>query len=210
MTDENSMLKEEQNRITLAITGASGLQYGLRLLECLLAAKKQIYLLFSQAAHAVAAVELDLKLPKQTSKLTEFLINHFQASSDQLQVYDQFEWTAPIASGSNISQAMVICPCSGGTLAAIANGMSNNLIERVADVILKEKKKLILVPRETPLSLIHLENMQKLAQMNATILPASPGFYHKPTSVNQLIDFIVARILDHLDITHNLIPRWGN
>lgn len=195
--------------ITLAITGASGLQYGLRLLECLIAANKQVFLLFSQAAHAVAVYELEASLPKQTAKLERYFTERFAAASGQLKVFDQLEWTAPIASGSNTPSAMVICPCSSGTLAAIAHGLSNNLIERAADVILKENKKLILVTRETPLSLIHVNNMQKLLAMNVVIMPASPGFYHKPTSINDLIDFMVARILDHLAIPHQLIQRWG-
>lgn len=195
--------------ITLAFTGASGLQYGLRLLECLLKAKKKVSLLFSQAAHAVATHELDLKIPKQTSGMKKFFIEHFNVTEDQLTVFEQLEWTSPIASGSNVSEAMVICPCSSGSLAAIANGLSNNLIERAADVILKENKKLILVTRETPLSLIHVENMQKLLRMNVVIMPASPGFYHKPTEISDLIDFMVARILDHLGIEHQLVQRWG-
>ncbi|MBA2654275.1 MAG: UbiX family flavin prenyltransferase [Gammaproteobacteria bacterium] len=199
----------QNDTITLAFTGASGLQYGMRLLECLIKANKKVYLLFSQAAHAVAIHELDFLIPKQTTKMQEFLVTHLGCDNSQLQVFDQFEWTAPIASGSHAPAAMVICPCSSGTLAAIAHGMSNNLIERAADVVLKENKKLILVPRETPLSLIHVENMQKLLAMNVILLPASPGFYHKPTHINDLIDFIVARILDQLGIEQHLIKRWG-
>lgn len=198
-----------QKTITLAFTGASGLPYGLRLLECLLDSGFNVYVLISQAAHAVAALELNLKLPKQTSQLAAFLCERFKVSAAQLKVFDQLEWTAPIASGSNLTDAMVICPCSSGTLAAIAHGMSNNLIERAADVILKEKKKLILVPRETPLSLIYVENMQKLLQMNVCILLATPGFYHKPQSISDLIDFIVARILDQLGVANALVKRWG-
>jgi 4-hydroxy-3-polyprenylbenzoate decarboxylase len=199
----------QNESITLALTGASGLQYGLRLLECLLAAGKTISLLVSQAAHAVAVHELDITMPKQTSKLRDFLIDHFQAAANQLQVFDQHEWTAPIASGSNAPDAMVICPCSSGTLAAIANGLSNNLIERAADVMLKEGRKLVLVPRETPLNLTQVDNMSKLLRMNTVIMPAAPGFYHRPTSINELIDFMVARILDHLAIPNQLIKRWG-
>lgn len=199
----------QNQTITLAITGASGLQYGLRLLECLLKADKKVYLLMSQAAHAVAIHEIELKLPKQSSTLRDFFVDHFKISQTQLQVFEQFEWTAPIASGSHLAQSMVICPCSSGTMAAIAHGMSNNLIERAADVMLKERRKLILVPRETPLSLIQVENMQKLLAMNVTIMPASPGFYHQPETIADLIDFMVARILDHLEIPHQLIERWG-
>ncbi len=195
--------------IILAFTGASGLQYGLKLLECLIQADKEIFLLISPATYAVAAFELKLKLPKQTSKLQQFLGNAFNAKENQLKVFGQYEWSAPIASGSNPAKEMVVCPCSSNTLAAIAHGMSSNLIERAADVTLKERKKLILVHRETPLSLIHLENMIKLSRMNAIIMPASPGFYHQPQTVSDIIDFMVARVLDHLQICHPLIKPWS-
>jgi 4-hydroxy-3-polyprenylbenzoate decarboxylase len=124
-------------------------------------------------------------------------------------VYGEKEWFAPAASGSNPADAMVVCPCSMGSLAAMAHGLADNLIERAADVMLKEKHPLILVPRETPFSLIHLRNMTQLAESGATILPANPGFYHRPQSVNEVVDFIVARILDQLNIPHTLLPRWG-
>jgi 4-hydroxy-3-polyprenylbenzoate decarboxylase len=202
-------MKAQRKPITLAFTGASGMQYGLRLLECLIEANQNIYLLVSQAAHAVAALELNLTLPKQTSKLNQYLTKKFNASKNQIHVFDQLEWTAPVASGSNCSDAMVICPCSSGTLAAIAHGMSNNLIERAADVILKERKQLIVVPRETPLSQLHVENMHKLITMGALMLPASPGLYHQPQTIADLIDFIVARLLDHLQVEHHLMKRWG-
>ena len=126
-----------------------------------------------------------------------------------LTVYGREEWFAPIASGSSVADAMVVCPCTMGTLAAIATGMSDNLIERAADVTLKEQRKLILVPRETPFSALHLENMLKLARLGALILPANPGFYHHPASVQDLVDFVVARILDHLGISHQLMQPWG-
>lgn len=147
--------------ITLAWTGASGAQYGLRLLEELLKAGRQ-------------------------------------------------QWTAPVASGSNPAQAMVICPCTTGTLASVAHGISDNLTDRAADVMLKERKPLIMVIRETPFSTIHLENMLKLSQAGATILPANPGFYFNPSSVDEIIDFMVARILDHLNVAHALGERWGD
>lgn len=197
------------NTITLAITGASGIQYGWRLLECLLRADKKVYLLISKAAHAVIAHETDFQIARQTAKLKQDLVDVFKINNSQLEVFDNEEWTAPIASGSNSADAMVVCPCSSGSLAAIANGLSNNLIERAADVMLKEQKKLILVHRETPLSVIHLENMLKLAKMNVVILPAAPGFYHRPLEISQLIDFIVARVLDKLEIPSELLPRWG-
>jgi 4-hydroxy-3-polyprenylbenzoate decarboxylase len=127
----------------------------------------------------------------------------------QLRVYGREDWYAPVASGSNPADAMVVCPCSMGTLAAIASGMSDNLIERAADVMLKEQKQLILVPREAPFSTLHLENMLKLSRMNAVILPANPGFYHRPQSLEDIVDFIVARILDQLGVEHALMERWG-
>jgi len=198
-----------KQRITLAVTGASGIQYAMRLLQCLLKSNTQVYLLVSQAAQAVAALETDIKLPGQTDKLQTVLAEQYQAQESQLQVFGANEWSAPIASGSGVADAMVICPCSMGALSAIAVGASDNLIERAADVMLKEKQKLILVTRESPLSSIHLENMLKLSQVGATILPANPGFYHRPKAVDDIVDFVVARILDHLAIEHDLVPRWG-
>ncbi len=208
-------------RITLALTGASGMSYGLRLLECLLRAGCQVDLLISQAARIVARQELDLQLPAGNSEVAAFFDayfgehfgGHFGGQSaghgGRLTVYGKEEWFAPAASGSNPAAAMVVCPCTMGTLAAIAQGLADNLIERAADVMLKEKRPLILVPRETPFSLIHLRNMTTLAEAGATILPANPGFYHRPASVEQVVDFIVARILDHLGIAHELIQPWG-
>jgi len=195
--------------ITLAFTGASGLAYGLRLLDCLLAADAQVNLLTSQAAHIVAKQELDLTLAARPADLEKQLAGTYRARQGQLRVHGRDDWFAPVASGSARVDAMVICPCSMGTVAAIAHGMSDNLIERAADVMLKEQRKLILVPRETPFSSLHLENMLKLSRMNAVILPANPGFYHHPTRLEDLIDFIVARILDQLDIRQDLLPPWG-
>ncbi len=199
-----------QSRITLAITGASGAAYGLRLLEQLIRTHQTVYLLISAPAQIVIDMETDLKLPTQFTEMQAFLTNHFNAAPGQLRLFGLEQWTAPLASGSTASRAMVICPCSSGTLGAIANGLSRNLIDRAADVMLKEQRKLILVYRETPLSVIHLENMLRLAKIGALILPASPGFYHKPRSVADTVDFIVARILDHLGIEHSLQPRWGH
>ncbi len=196
-------------RITLALTGASGMGYGIRLLECLLRAGCQVDLLVSQAARIVARQELDLALPGLNSELAAFFDARFAGHGGSLAVYGKEEWFAPAASGSNPADAMVVCPCTMGTLAAIAHGMADNLIERAADVMLKEKRPLILVPRETPFSLIHLRNMTALAEAGATLLAANPGFYHRPAGVEQVVDFIVARILDHLAIPHDLMPRWG-
>ena len=197
------------NSVTLALSGASGMAYGLRLLECLIAADLDVNLLVSQAAHLVAKQALGVALPARASELERQLTDGLDAHDGQLRVYGRDDWNAPVASGSNPADAMVVCPCSMGTLAAIAHGMSDNLIERAADVTLKEQKKLILVPRETPFSTLHLENMLTLSRMNAVILPANPGFYHHPHSVEALVDFIVARILDQLGIQHALMARWG-
>jgi len=195
--------------VTLALTGASGMPYGVRLLECLLRAGVKIYLLYSQAAQIVARQEMDLSLPARAKDATEFFSARFDAAPGQLQVFGREEWFAPVASGSNPADAMVVCPCTMGTLAAIAAGMADNLIERAADVALKEARKLVLVPRETPLSAIHLENMLKLSRAGAIILPANPGFYHHPQTAQDLVDFVVARVLDHLSVEHTLMPRWG-
>lgn len=196
-------------RITLALTGASGMAYGVRLLECLLRAGCRVDLLVSQAARIVARQELDLALPGGSDELAALFNARFAGHSGHLAVYGKEEWFAPAASGSNPAQAMVICPCTMGTLAAIAQGMADNLIERAADVMLKEKRPLILVPRETPFSLIHLRNMTTLAEAGATLLPANPGYYHRPATVEAVIDFIVARVLDHLGVPHTLIKPWG-
>jgi 4-hydroxy-3-polyprenylbenzoate decarboxylase len=198
-----------QDTVALAITGASGAQYGLRLLQCLMDAGRPVYLMISQPGQIVIGMETDLALPGRPADMQRFLTDYYQAAPGQLRVFGRDQWTAPVASGSGAPGAMVVCPCTTGTLSAIACGASNNLIDRAADVVLKERRKLILVPRETPFSEIHLENMLKLARMGAVILPPNPGFYHQPDSVSDLVDFVVGRILDHLDIEHELIPRWG-
>jgi flavin prenyltransferase len=196
-------------RITLAITGASGAQYGLRLLDCLLSADVQVSLMISAAAQVVIATETDVSLPGRSDEQQQFLSERFKAKAGQLSVFGRDQWMSSVASGSNTARAMVVCPCSSATLSAIASGASRDLIERAADVILKERRQLILLHREMPVSAIHLENMLKLSQLGVTIMPASPGFYHQPQSVDELIDFVVARLLDHLNIEHTLIPRWG-
>jgi flavin prenyltransferase len=195
--------------VALAFTGASGMPYGVRLLECLLQADLRVYLLYSQVAQVVARQEMDLALPARAKEAAEFFAIRFAVHPGQLQAFGREEWFAPIASGSSPPDAMVVCPCTMGTVAAIAAGLANNLIERAADVTLKEARKLILVPRETPFSVIHLENMLKLARAGAVILPANPGFYHHPRTPQDLVDFVVARILDHLSVPHSLMPRWG-
>jgi 4-hydroxy-3-polyprenylbenzoate decarboxylase len=198
-----------EKTITLALSGASGLAYGLRLLECLLNASTRVQLLTTQAAHVVAAQELKITLPSRAADLESWLHERYPNGREKLRVFGREDWFAPMASGTGAGDAMVVCPCSMGTLAAIAHGLSDNLIERAADVMIKENRKLILVPRETPFSALHLENMLKLARLNVTILPANPGFYHHPQRIEDLVDFIVARVLDQLGIPHELMPRWG-
>ena len=195
--------------ITLAFTGASGMPYGLRLLECLIAAKARVYLLYSAAAQVVAKQECDLVLPAQPREAARMLGERYGAAEGQLDVFAREDWLSPVASGSNPGDAMAVCPCTMGTLGAIACGLADNLIERAADVMLKERRPLVLVPRETPLSSIHLENMLRLARAGAIVLPPAPGFYDRPQSVDDLVDFVVARVLDHLHIDHALGPRWG-
>ncbi len=197
------------NTVSLAITGASGAPYGLRLLECLLQARQQVYLMVSKAAQVVLATETELHVPGSPQEMQAFFSELFDAEPGQLQVFGREQWMAPVASGSNAPRAMVVCPCSTGSLSAIATGASNNLIERAADVMIKERRQLILLPREMPLSPIHLEHMHKLSLMGVTIMPASPGFYHQPQSVAAMVDFVVARILDHLGVEHGLLSRWG-
>jgi 4-hydroxy-3-polyprenylbenzoate decarboxylase len=195
--------------ICLAFTGASGMPYGIRLLESLLAAGCHVQLLYSQVAQIVARQEMGLELPARATDTQIFLGERYAALPGRLNVYGREEWFAPVASGSNPPDAMVVCPCTMGTLASIAQGLAGNLIERAADVALKEGRKLVLVPRETPFSAIHLENMLRLSRAGAVILPPNPGFYHHPQSVNDLVDFVVARILDQLAVPHDLMQRWG-
>ena len=195
--------------IVLGMTGASGADYGLRLLHCLLDTGHPVHLLLSKAAQIVIRMETELRLPGRPRDIERVLVEHYRCEPGRLRVFGQDEWTAPPASGSALARAMVVCPCTTGALAAIANGNSDNLLERAADVTLKEGRKLILVVRETPFSAIHLENMLRLARAGAVILPANPGFYYRPATVAELVDFIVARILDQMDISHELLPRWG-
>jgi len=195
--------------VSLAITGASGVQYGFRLLQCLLQSEQTVYLMVSKAAHVVIGLETDISLPGRCKDMRQFLCEKYQCDEKLLRVFGEDEWTAPTASGRGLVDAMVVCPCSMGALSAIATGASTNLIKRSADVMLKERKQLILVPRETPYSDIHLENMLKLSRMGAVMLCANPGFYNKAQTVQDLIDFVVAKILDQLTISHDLQPVWG-
>jgi 4-hydroxy-3-polyprenylbenzoate decarboxylase len=200
--------------IALGFTGASGAQYGFRLLECLLKADCSVYLMISKAAQVVISMETDVSLPGRASDIEKVLIEKYRIydphlDKQRLQVFGEDEWTSPVASGSSNVSAMVVCPCSMGALSAIATGASNNLLERAADVVLKERKKLVLVPRETPYSDIHLENMLKLSRMDAVIVDANPGFYNSPKSIDDLVDFVVAKVLDQLEVEHDLQPKWG-
>lgn len=198
-----------QRTVNLAFTGASGAPYGLRLLQCLVAAECRVHVMISRAAQVVIATETELKLPGSPAAMQEVLSAYSQAGPGQVLVFGREDWFAPPASGSGEPAPLVICPCSTGTLSALATGASNNLIERAGDVALKERRPLLLVPREAPYSEVHLENMLRLTRMGATIIPASPGFYHQPQGVEDLVDFIVARLLDHLGLSQTLMPRWG-
>ncbi|HFE48663.1 MAG TPA: UbiX family flavin prenyltransferase [Chromatiaceae bacterium] len=195
--------------IAVAITGASGSQYALRLIERLVAAGRELYVMVSAAGQIVLRMEAGVDIPAAPGDAATWFGERYHAAPGQIRVFGRQDWTAPVASGSNPPEAMVVCPCTTGTLAAIAAGQSQNLIDRAADVVIKERRKLILVVRETPFSAIHLENMLRLAHAGVVIMPANPGFYHRPESVADVVDFMVARILDHLDIPHKLMPPWG-
>jgi 4-hydroxy-3-polyprenylbenzoate decarboxylase len=203
------MTADSRAPVALYWTGASGAAYGVRLLECLLGAGERVYLMVSRPGLLVINGETDLALPGRAVDVQQQLAAHFHAAPGQLRVFGQDEWTAPVASGSARFRAMVVCPCSMATLAAIAGGASRSLIERAADVTLKEQRRLILVPRETPFSAVHLENMLALARLGVIIAAANPGFYHRPAQASDLVDYMVARILDLLDVPHRLLPRWG-
>ncbi len=190
------------------MTGASGAPYGIALVQALLAAGRRVDLLLSAAALQVLARECDLHWDRPHGERAALVAGHFQAGSHRLRHFDLQDWNAPIASGSGGARQMVVCPCSMGSLAAMAHGLADNLPRRAADVILKEGGTLILVVRESPLSILHLDNMLRLARAGGIILPASPGFYHRPRAVADLIDFVVARILGRLGITPPESPCW--
>ncbi len=195
--------------ITLAVTGASGAPYALRLLEQLSHHYDTVYLMLSSAARVVFATEVGVQVSKAPSVIEKELTEHLGIAEGKIKAFASDNWMSPVASGSSAPKQMIICPCSTGTLSAIAHGASDNLIERAADVVLKERGQLLLVPREMPYNTIHLQNMTKLSEMGVTIMPASPGFYNEPKTIDDLVDFVVARILDHLDIDHTLGHRWG-
>ncbi len=195
--------------IAIALTGASGTGYGLRVLQGLIDAQVRVYLLISQAAQVVLRMESGLEVPSRPKEAERFFSEYLGAQPEQLSVFGRQQWTAPVASGTNPPDAMAIVPCTTGTLANIAAGLSEDLIDRAADVTMKEGRKLILVVRETPFTTIHLENMLRLARAGVVIMPANPGFYFNPQSVDEVIDFMAARVLDHLGVPHRLSARWG-
>ncbi|HIM95994.1 MAG TPA: UbiX family flavin prenyltransferase [Gammaproteobacteria bacterium] len=194
--------------IAIALTGASGMPYAITLLKELVKSQEKIYVMISQAANTVIAMETDLNLGSDTRVIEKNLSQYVGAKTGQIEVFSKNQWTAPVASGSNPPRAMVVCPCTMSTLSAIAHGSADNLMHRAADVVIKEQKKLILVPRETPYSAIHLENMLKLSRLGVVIMDANPAFYQNPQSIDDLVNFVVARILDHLDVDHDLAPPW--
>jgi 4-hydroxy-3-polyprenylbenzoate decarboxylase len=190
--------------IVFAITGASGAPYAVRLLEQLVRARRDVQLIVS--SHGLRLLRTEEAIDS-VAALRERV--GARGWDGHVRVFEDADRGAAPASGSARSAGMVICPCSMGTLSAIAAGSSRSLVERAADVALKERRPLVLVPRETPLSMVHLENMLRVTQAGAIVLPAAPGFYHRPTRVEDLVDFIVARVLDHLGVEHELVPRWG-
>jgi 4-hydroxy-3-polyprenylbenzoate decarboxylase len=197
--------------LIFAMTGASGAPYGVRLLEVLLRAGRTIHLTLSPAAVQVIEQELDRKVRLERFHLADLLGDAADLPApEQVCYYDYRDYRAGMASGSFLTGGMVICPCSMGTAAAIAHGLSQNLIQRAADVHLKERRRLILVPRETPLGLVQLRNLTACAEAGAVVLPAMPGFYHRPQTLQDAIDFIVGRICDQLGVEHQLLRRWGS
>jgi 4-hydroxy-3-polyprenylbenzoate decarboxylase len=194
--------------IVVAITGASGAAYGIRLVEVLLAAGREIHLTVSPSGQAVFATETDRRLDLDRFDLAA-LLGKAPPTAGRCTYHHYKNLMAPIASGSFLTAAMAICPCSGSTLAAVTHAMGENLIHRAAEVHLKERRKLVVVPRETPLSLPQLKNMQAIHEAGAVVLPAAPGFYHGAETVADLVDFVVARICDQLGVAHTLMRRWG-
>jgi len=188
--------------VILAITGASGAIYGVRLLEVLARGQVPIWLLVSSHGWRLLAEECGITDDRGLKKASG-------GDWTSVRVFDDKDRGAEPASGSVRSAGMVVCPCSMGTVAAIAHGMSRSLVERAADVVLKERRRLILVPRESPLSLVHLRNLTLAAEAGAVVLPAAPGFYHRPKQVSDLVDFVVQRVLDQLGVEATLVPRWA-
>ncbi len=194
--------------LVVGITGASGAPYAVRLLEVLLEAGRDVHLSISPSGQAVIATELGRTIDLDRFDIAA-LLGRAAPAAGRLTYHHHKNLMTPIASGSFLTAAMVICPCSGSTLSAIAHSMGENLIHRAAEVHLKERRKLVVVPRETPLSLPQLKNMQAIHEAGAVVLPAAPGFYHGAASVADLVDFVVARICDQLGVANALIRRWG-
>ena len=184
-----------------AITGASGAPYAVRLLDVLAGASVPVQLIISRHGRRILELESGITCDSELKKATG-------EDWSEIKLFDDGDRGAGPASGSSRFAGMVVCPCSMGTVAAIAHGTSRSLIERAADVALKERRRLILVPRESPLSLIHLRNLTAVTEAGAVVIPASPGFYHRPTKVEQLVDFVVQRVLDHMGVDASLAPRW--
>ncbi len=201
------MSKKINDKITVAITGASGAIYAIKLLEQLLQAEKKVDLLISDMGKTLLQQELQINT---NSKQSIFTAITSSTENPDLNIYFQNDWDSPAASGSSAAKAMVITPCSMSTLSAIANGSSSNLIQRAADVVIKEQGKLILLPREMPFSAIHLENMLKLARLGCCIMPPAPAFYNTPQCIDDLINFVIARVLDQIGIENQLSPRWSD
>ncbi len=196
--------------VVLAITGASGSLYGIRLAEELLRSGARLTLLLSRTGGAVLKSECGMEWEGDEATVAGRMREHFSAGADRLSHYAADNLFAPIASGSSAPDSFVVCPCSMGSLGRIAAGISGTLIERTADVMLKERRPFILVPRESPLHEIHLENLLKLARMGVRIVPAMPAFYHAPRSLDDLVDFVVGKVLDSMGIEHKLFKRWGS
>ncbi len=194
---------------TVAMTGASGAPYGLRVLETLVRSGHHLYVTISGDGLAILNDETGLKLKGSETDIQNGLVRHLGAKEEQLRYFDENNLYAPIASGSSKSDGMVIVPCSMKALAAIANGFASNLIERAADVTIKERRNLVIVPRETPVSPIHLRNMLTLSEAGCRLIPAMPAFYHHPKNIRDLVDFVAARVLDALGVENDLAPRWG-
>lgn len=195
--------------VTVAITGASGAIYGLRLIQVLAGAGHPLFVLISDTARLVINTETDWQLPESLDGQRAAMAERLGEASENVQLLGPMDWWTPVVSGGGAPRRMVVCPCSMSTLSALACGASNNLIQRAADVALKERHQLILVPREMPLSSLHLENMLKLSRMGTTIMPAAPGFYHNPARLDEIIDFVVDRILRHLGADAGLLPAWA-
>ena len=191
------------------MTGASGVPYGIRLLETLLGAGRTVHLTISPAGAEVILQETDRPVRLDRFQLSDLLGEMTNAKADQVHYHDYRDFRAGIASGSFLTAGMVICPCSMGTIGAIAHGLSQNLIHRAADVHLKERRRLVLVPRETPLHLVQLRNLAICAEVGATVLPAMPAFYTRPRSTDDMVNFVVGRICDQLGVEHQLLTRWG-